>query len=70
MAIMTQDDAVSTFSYDGQADPDTFSLHQLRMAVGSHFGTICSLNKLAEGGYHKVDASVFLDLVVSGNSCL
>ncbi|KAF9224654.1 hypothetical protein BS17DRAFT_703073 [Gyrodon lividus] len=51
---MVQDDAVSTFSYDGEADPDTFSLPQLGVAVDSHFGTVCELRKIAEGGYHKV----------------
>ncbi|KAF8551387.1 hypothetical protein OG21DRAFT_1524492 [Imleria badia] len=51
---MTQDDAASTFSYDGEADPDTFSLHQLGVAISSHFGTTCELKRLAEGGYHKV----------------
>jgi hypothetical protein len=51
---MTRDDAVSTFSYDGEADPDTFNLHQLEVAVNSHFGAACELKKLAEGGYHKV----------------
>ncbi|KAI6146761.1 hypothetical protein BKA82DRAFT_4155572 [Pisolithus tinctorius] len=42
---MAEDDTVSTFSYDGEADPDTFSLYQLGA---------CNLKKLAEGGYHKV----------------
>ncbi|KAI5992533.1 kinase-like domain-containing protein [Pisolithus albus] len=53
---MTEDDAVSTFSYDGddKAVPDTFSLYQLGVAVDSHFGEACHLQKLAEGGYHKV----------------
>ena len=48
------DDATSTFSYDGDGDPDTFSLRQLGLAAASHFGSPCELNKLAEGGYHKV----------------
>ncbi|KAG8220230.1 hypothetical protein J3R82DRAFT_1269 [Butyriboletus roseoflavus] len=52
---MTQDDAVSTFSYDGEADPDTFSLHRLGVTVCAHFGTACELKRLGEGGYHKVD---------------
>lgn len=63
---MAQDDAVSTFSYDGEADPDTFSLHQLAVAVNSHFGAACELKKLAEGGYHKVGSdtsSSFLFIV-------
>lgn len=51
---MAEDDTVSTFSYDGEADPDTFSLYQLGVAVNSHFGKACNLKKLAEGGYHKV----------------
>lgn len=51
---MDQDDSTSTFSYDGDGDPDTFSLYELREVANSHFGTVCSLNKLAEGGYHKV----------------
>lgn len=62
---MTQDDAVSTFSYGGEADPDTFSLHQLGVAVSSYFGTACALERLAEGGYHKVDtSSLFLFIVI------
>ena len=51
---MTQDDALSIFSYDGEADPDNFSLPQLRLAVSAHFRAQCELKKLAEGGYHKV----------------
>ncbi|KAI6102360.1 kinase-like domain-containing protein [Pisolithus croceorrhizus] len=51
---MAEDDAVSTFSYDDEADPDTFSLYQLGVAIDSHFGEACHLKKLAEGGYHKV----------------
>ena len=64
---MAQDDAVSTFSYDGDADPDTFSLHQLEVAVNSHFGAACKLKKLAEGGYHKVgsDTSPLLFFIVT-----
>ncbi|KAF8962288.1 hypothetical protein BDZ97DRAFT_1599750, partial [Flammula alnicola] len=50
----TQDDLTSMFSYDGDGDPDTFSLHELRAVVNSHFSSVCSLEKLAEGGYHKV----------------
>ncbi|KAI6028995.1 kinase-like domain-containing protein [Pisolithus marmoratus] len=52
---MAEDDAVSSFSYDDEAEPDTFSLHQLGAAVSSHFGQDrCDPKKLAEGGYHKV----------------
>ncbi len=51
---MIQDDSTSTFSYDGDGDPDTFSLDELRAVVNSHFGAVCSLKKLGEGGYHKV----------------
>ncbi|KAI6137239.1 hypothetical protein F5141DRAFT_75254 [Pisolithus sp. B1] len=47
-------DSVSTFSYDDEADPDTFSLYQLGVAIDSHFGEACHFKKLAEGGYHKV----------------
>ena len=69
---MAQDDAVSTFSYDGDsgADPDTFSLHQLEVAVNSHFGAACGLKKLAEGGYHKVgsDTSPLLLFIVTSLS--
>ena len=51
---MSQDDATSTFSYDGDGDPDTFSLHELLVVVNSYFDTVCSLEKLGQGGYHKV----------------
>jgi hypothetical protein len=58
---MIQDDLASVFSYDGEGDPDTFSLHELNAAVNSHFSTVCSLEKLAQGGYHKVcyDTPIF-----------
>jgi hypothetical protein len=44
----------STFSYDGEGDPDSFSLAELQSAVDHYFLTSCRLEKLAEGGYHKV----------------
>jgi hypothetical protein len=50
----TSDDASSTFSYDGEGVPDTFSLCELRSVVNSHFNAICTIEKLAAGGYHKV----------------
>jgi aminoglycoside phosphotransferase (APT) family kinase protein len=50
---MIQDDLTSMFSYDGQGDPVTFSLHKLSAVVNSHFSTVCRLEKLAEG-CHKV----------------
>ncbi|KAI6144068.1 hypothetical protein BKA82DRAFT_81191, partial [Pisolithus tinctorius] len=52
--ILAKDDTVLTFSYDGEADPDTFSLNQLWVLVNSHFGKACNLKKLVEGSYHKV----------------
>lgn len=33
---MAQDNAVATLFYDGEADHDTLSLHQLKVAVNSH----------------------------------
>ena len=50
----TSDDASSTFSYDGEGVSDTFSLSELRRTVNSHFNAICTIEKLAKGGYHKV----------------
>ena len=50
----TSDDASSTFAYDGNGIPDTFSLLELRGVVNSHFHAICNIEKLGEGGYHKV----------------
>ena len=55
---MIQDDLASIFSYDGQGNPDTFSLRKLSAVVNSHFNTVCRLEKLAEGGYHKVGTLV------------
>ena len=69
-ASMTQDDSTSTFTYDdtdGDPQADIFSLHELREVVNSHFKTVCSLEKLAEGGYHKVrlrHCSFFLSLPI------
>ncbi|KAF8127591.1 phosphotransferase enzyme family-domain-containing protein [Boletus edulis] len=63
---MEQDDAVSTFSYDGDGEADTFSLHQLRATVNSHFCVACQLRKLAEGGYHKVYEVIGEDATVLG----
>ncbi|KAI6020795.1 kinase-like domain-containing protein, partial [Pisolithus microcarpus] len=64
---MAEDDAVSTFSYDDElADPDTFSLYQLGVAVDTHFGEACHLKKLAEGGYHKVYEALQKDGAVLG----
>jgi hypothetical protein len=48
------DDRMSTFSYDGDGQPDSFSLAELQSAVDLCFLTSCKLEKLAEGGYHKV----------------
>ncbi|KAF8602749.1 hypothetical protein BDV93DRAFT_581424 [Ceratobasidium sp. AG-I] len=46
---------VSTFSYDDEdLQSDSFSLTELNNAVNTHFGELCVLSKLAEGGYHKV----------------
>ncbi|KAI6100803.1 hypothetical protein EDD16DRAFT_1495601 [Pisolithus croceorrhizus] len=42
------------FSYDDEADPDTFCLYQLGVAINSHFGNACHLKKLVEGSYHEV----------------
>lgn len=50
----TSDDASSTFSYDGEGVHDTFSLSGLRGVVNSHFNANCTIEKLAQGGYHKV----------------
>ncbi len=61
---MPQDD--STFSYNGRGDPDTFSLDELRAVVNSHFGTVCTLEKLGEGGYHKVLLGISLFLSYPG----
>lgn len=58
---MIQDDSTSTFSYDEEGDPDTFSLHELKSVVNSHFNTTCNLEKLAEGGYHKVYEIMCMD---------
>jgi hypothetical protein len=48
------DDRLSTFSYDGDGQPDSFSLAELQSAVDLCFLTSCKLEKLAEGGYHKI----------------
>ena len=50
-------DRCSEFSYDSDEDapPDPFSLTKLGEAVTLCIGGNCSLVKLAEGGYHKVD---------------
>ncbi|KAG0699349.1 hypothetical protein DFH29DRAFT_809184 [Suillus ampliporus] len=47
------DDQMSTFSYDGEGEPDSFSLAELQSVVDRYFLTSCKLEKLAEGGYHK-----------------
>ncbi|KIJ33770.1 hypothetical protein M422DRAFT_264228 [Sphaerobolus stellatus SS14] len=52
--MSTDNDTSSNFSYDGEAEPDTFSLSQLKAVVNRHFGESCELEKLDEGGYHKV----------------
>ncbi|KAJ6447508.1 hypothetical protein C8R45DRAFT_948495 [Mycena sanguinolenta] len=51
-------DHCSEFSYDGDEDatPDSFSLTKLGDAVNECIGRKCNLVKMAEGGYHKVDA--------------
>jgi hypothetical protein len=49
-----ENDRVSIFSYDGDEPPDAFRLFQLTETVNTYFGTECSLEKLAEGGFHKV----------------
>jgi hypothetical protein len=48
------DDRMSTFSYDGDGEPDSFNLAELQSVVDLYFLTSCKLGKLAEGGYHKV----------------
>ncbi|KAF8067847.1 hypothetical protein FPV67DRAFT_1780866 [Lyophyllum atratum] len=48
------DETSSVFSYDGEGEPDSFSLSQLKVAVERHFEEPCQLEKLSEGGYHKV----------------
>ncbi|KAG2369335.1 hypothetical protein BDR07DRAFT_1447628 [Suillus spraguei] len=48
------DDRMSTFSYDGDGEPDSFSLAELQSVIDLYFLTSCRLEKLAEGGYHKV----------------
>ncbi|KAI5992535.1 hypothetical protein EDD15DRAFT_2388290 [Pisolithus albus] len=63
---MAEDDAASMFSYDGEADHDTFRLCQLGVAVDSHFGEACHLQKLAEGGYHQVYEALRKDGTVLG----
>ncbi|EDR02793.1 uncharacterized protein LACBIDRAFT_308054 [Laccaria bicolor S238N-H82] len=50
----TSDVTSSTFSYDGEGVADTFSLTELRGVVNSHFNAKCTIEKLAQGGYHKV----------------
>ncbi|KAM6498531.1 Protein kinase-like domain containing protein [Amanita muscaria] len=47
-------DADSIFSYDGEAESNSFSLSLLTAAVAEYFQTPCQLVKLAEGGFHKV----------------
>ena len=47
-------DGISIFSYDGEFDADQFNLHKLETFVNAHFKKPCKLEKLAEGGYHKV----------------
>jgi hypothetical protein len=51
---MGDDDRISTFSYDGDGEPDSFNLAELQSVVDLYFLTSCKLEKLAEGGYHKV----------------
>ncbi|KIK34445.1 hypothetical protein CY34DRAFT_812902 [Suillus luteus UH-Slu-Lm8-n1] len=48
------DDRMSTFSYDGDGEPDSFNLAELQSVVDHYFSTSCKLEKLAQGGYHKV----------------
>ncbi|KAG1847194.1 hypothetical protein DFJ58DRAFT_798363 [Suillus subalutaceus] len=54
-------DRMSTFSYDGDGEPDSFSLAELQSVVDLYFLTSCKLEKLAEGGYHKVYDILRLD---------
>ncbi|KAG1763962.1 hypothetical protein EDD22DRAFT_473558 [Suillus occidentalis] len=58
------DDQMSTFSYDGDGEPDSFNLAELQSVVDLYFFTSCKLEKLAEGGYHKVLDGSPLDAVV------
>ncbi|KAG2066529.1 hypothetical protein BDR04DRAFT_1081817 [Suillus decipiens] len=51
---MGDDDRMSTFSYDGDGEPDSFNLTELQSIIDLHFLTSCKLEKMAEGGYHKV----------------
>ncbi|KIK11154.1 hypothetical protein PISMIDRAFT_123188 [Pisolithus microcarpus 441] len=47
---MAEDDAVSTFSYDDEADPDTFSLYQLGVAKD---GTVLGVVRVAAPAFPK-----------------
>ena len=51
-------DKASIFTYDGEFDPDSFSLVALQDALSAHFGERCEVQKLAEGGYHKVQGDI------------
>ncbi|KAG2040885.1 hypothetical protein BDR03DRAFT_947641 [Suillus americanus] len=51
---MSDDDGMSAFSCDGEAKTDSFSLTELQSVIDLYFLTSCKLEKLAEGGYHKV----------------
>jgi hypothetical protein len=48
-----ESDLSSLFTYDNDV-PDVVDLAQLRLAVGQCFKVPCTLEKIAEGGYHKV----------------
>ncbi|KAG2354580.1 hypothetical protein BDR07DRAFT_1305561, partial [Suillus spraguei] len=48
------DDRTSSFSYDGDGESDSFNLSELQSVIDLYFLTSCKLEKLAEGGYHKV----------------
>ncbi|KAG2034824.1 hypothetical protein BDR03DRAFT_900768 [Suillus americanus] len=45
---------MTMFLYDGEGEPDCFSIAKLQSIVNRYFLTSCKLEKLAEGGYHKV----------------
>ncbi|KAG2363058.1 hypothetical protein BDR07DRAFT_1609037 [Suillus spraguei] len=51
---MGDDDRMSTFSYDGDGEPDSFNLTELQSVIDLHFLTSCKLEKMAEGDHHKV----------------
>lgn len=49
----SKSDAISIFTLES-ANSESFDLNRLSNAVDHHFGTLCDLVKIDEGGYHKV----------------